>query len=467
MWPPLYPTVLALFDMLGIDVLVAARWVNVALHAGLAAVAALALTRITGQLAVALVTALGMAMSPVHLDGAIAVMSESLFGLLVLCCLLVLARHLHRPQRATLIGAAILAALAWLTRYAGFALVATGCLLLLARHGRKTVVSLREAAVFGAIAFAPMAAWLLRNYQVSGTVTGERHPSPYSFGYFVVLGLQRVGEWFLPPRMGPTAAVFLGALVIVGAAAASLPGILARVRNSAGRPPWWDAPGKTAAMVFAAFTLIYIIAITSLISLSFATGDPRRVLAPAVPSALMLGGLLLAQVGYGRQRRALIAAATVLLLTWPVRYAVGLTQYALRNGAGGVASTRWRKSETIAYLRLRAASMRQQDAIIYSNEPTAVYLLTDLRSVYWLPPHDNPYSPVPSRQALGSFVPVLQQHDPTFVALFDHALEEFTYSRALVETVLPVSIVYGANDGAVYRVKSRPPLSEAARQRSQ
>lgn len=453
MWAPLYPALLALFELVGLDALVAARWVNAGFHASVAGIAGLSLRRITGEPAIPVLVALGLVLSPVQLDQAIVVMSEPLFAFLVLCCLLVLARHLHHPHPRTLLAAAVLAMLAWLTRYAGFALVATACLLLVARRGRSFRASVGEAVVFGAVALAPMLAWLLRNYLVSATATGVRHPSPYSFAYFAELALQRVGQWFLPPRAGAITAVVLGALVIAVATAVLVPAVISGLRDIDERSPWWDAPAQSATVVFAAFTLVYIASIISLISLSFATNDPNRLLAPAVPSTLMLAGLLLARVRPARWRLASVAVGTALLLVWPARYAIGLIQYTRRNGAGGVASDRWQRSGMIAYLRQHGASLRRSRAPVYSNEPTAVYLLTNLESVFWLPPHDHPYSPVPARQALGAFARQLPQREPTYVVLFDEALEEFTYSRSLLEATVPVRAVRSQDDGVLYRVE--------------
>jgi hypothetical protein len=456
--PPFYPAVLALFEMVGVDALVAARWLNATLLAGLVLVAGFSLCEATGKTAIPTLVAFGIAVAPVLLNDAISAMSDLPFIVLAVSCLVVLVRHLRHPSTGTLLCASVLAALAFMTRYAGFALVATGCLLLVARRGRSFIASLRDAAVFGVIAWAPMVAWLARNYFSSGTLTGERVGSPYSFAYLAEVALQRIGQWFVPPRAGPIVAGILGTLVLAGAAGVLLVAAVRDARAGDTSPRWWETPTQSAAVVFAAFTLIYVVSITGLLSVSFATSDPRRIVGPALPTTLMLVGLLLARAGQIRPRWAgarLAVLATALLLIWPSRYAVGTVRFARRNGAGGIASEKWQKSGTIAQLGQHVASMRSDDALIYSNEPTAIYLLTDLRSVNWLPPHDNPYSPVPAHVALETFAQQLPKREPTYIVLFDDVLRIFTYSRALVEATLPLEIVHSARDGVIYRVRFR------------
>jgi hypothetical protein len=454
MWPPLYPALLAVFEFVGVDALVAARWINAALLAAVAVIAGFALRQLTGETTFPAVIALSIAVAPALLDTAIAAMSEPLFISLVLACLVVLARHLKYPTACTLLVAATLAALAWLTRYAGFALVATGCVLLLARRGRPFAASLSDATVFGAIASAPMIAWLTRNYLVARTTTGVRVESPYTFAYLAELAVQRIGQWFLPPRLGPVGTAVLGAAVI-GVAVGVLVMVSVRpVRVGATRPRWWEASRERAAVVFAAFILIYVSSVTLVLSLSFATDDPKRLLAPALPPTLMLLGIASTVASRRRQRPWIVVGlSAALLVVWPSRYAVGAVTYARRNGAGGIASDRWRQSDTMNHLRERDSTRQWGEAVIYSNEPTAVYLLAGMRSVYWLPPHDYPYSPVPARVALETFARELPKREPTYIVLFEDALKVFTYPRALVEATLPLELIHSARDGVIYRVR--------------
>ena len=169
-------------------------------------------------------------------------------------------------------------------------------------------------------------------------------------------------------------------------------------------------------------------------------------------NATLLAGLVLV-AGFSLRELTGRASIPALVAFGPSRYALGTVRYARRHGAGGIASEKWQKSGTIAHLERHVAAMRSEGALIYSNEPTAIYLLTDLRSVYWLPPHDNPYSPVPAHVALETFAQALPKREPTYIVLFDEVLQIFSYPRALLEGILPLDIIHSARDGVIYRVR--------------
>lgn len=453
MWPPLYPALLAVFEIIGADAMIAARWINAFLLATLAGITGFSLWRLTREPTVAVAVAFATALAPALLDYAIAVMSEPLFVLLVVSCLLVLARHLWQPNRWDLGTAALLAAGAWLTRYAGFALVGAACVLLLARRGRPISVALREATMFGTIASLPMAAWLARNYVLTGTFTGGRYGSPFSIGHLAQLALERVGQWFVPSRVGPLVAGALGGAVLAVALAVVARSGVRAVRRNDSRPPWWTNRTETAAVVFALFTVVYVASLIWILSVSFATDDPKRLLAPAVPTSLIVLGIVLAQTKHRRHGPLLVGLASALFLIWPARYALGLVRFTRQHGAGGVSSDFWQQSGIINHLKQNATAMRRDRAMIYSNEPTAIYLLTGLQPIYWLPPHDSPASPLPPRESLEAFARRLPRRDPTYVALFDAALDDYKYAQPLFEATLAVEPVHRARDGVLYRVK--------------
>lgn len=161
--PPLYPLLLGAASWLGIDSYLAQRVIGCLV--GTAAIAAVGLLgRRVGGERVALVAAGLAALYPVLIAADGAVMSESLFGLLVVLSLLAAYRLAERPSggRAALLGAAI--GLAALTRAEGLgllALVLVPAAMMGTRSTRRALAPIALGCVACAVVLAP---WTIRNW---------------------------------------------------------------------------------------------------------------------------------------------------------------------------------------------------------------------------------------------------------------------------------------------------------------
>ncbi len=120
-----------------------------------------------------------LALAPPLADEASWALSETLYILLSALALIAADRFLTAGGARSLAAAAAWTALAWQTRYMGIALPAAAGLAMLFPLGaqrRKTPARrLRDAAVVGAVAGAPMALLLLRNILSMGWITGVRN----------------------------------------------------------------------------------------------------------------------------------------------------------------------------------------------------------------------------------------------------------------------------------------------------
>src|SRR5262249_23725132 len=96
--------------------------------------------------------------------------SEPLFLFFVFTSFWGLIDSLERPSRGKIMAAALLASAAWLTRYAGVAVIGSGVLgILLLSENSETRWS--HAALYGLIAVGPMGGWLLRNIHLTHHAT--------------------------------------------------------------------------------------------------------------------------------------------------------------------------------------------------------------------------------------------------------------------------------------------------------
>ena len=241
-YPPMYPTLLALFGWLsgfdpraiagplnallfGLTVFITARWLLdlitfrwLALWGGLAAALSLPLT-----------------------DMASHAMTEPAFILFVTLALFCMDRYL-RGRRTALIWAGLFTSLAWLTRYVGVAAVITLLPFLLFQSGVRLLEKLKRTAVFGLIAGLPVGLWLIERI-------GHRlraWPPSFTLSEFLESSLSELGKWILP-ALPQGSAVALAAVMLFALAAVML---FALVR----RPSGWRA-----FCLCGGFTLVYFI----------------------------------------------------------------------------------------------------------------------------------------------------------------------------------------------------------------
>ncbi|MBI5960334.1 MAG: glycosyltransferase family 39 protein, partial [Chloroflexi bacterium] len=125
--------------------------------------------------------------------------SEPLFVLFTLLALHFLLRFISERHWSLLVAAGAVVAVACLQRYLGIALTLTGGLsILLLMRGTPWIKRFVYGFVFGVIASVPLAAWMLRNYLETNTLTGERNEpvaalrDNFSDSYFTLF------RWFFP-----------------------------------------------------------------------------------------------------------------------------------------------------------------------------------------------------------------------------------------------------------------------------
>jgi 4-amino-4-deoxy-L-arabinose transferase-like glycosyltransferase len=103
--------------------------------------------------------------------------SEPLFILLALIFLISLQVFLRDGATTKLLLMTATAAVACLTRYVGVSLIMTGVIGILLLWERPPLKKLGLAFLFGLAASLPLAVWLARNWNVSGTLLGPRSPA--------------------------------------------------------------------------------------------------------------------------------------------------------------------------------------------------------------------------------------------------------------------------------------------------
>lgn len=378
-WPPLFPLVLAAGDLLGVDTVVWSRWINAWLLAVLALAGG---TLLAGRVRYRPLAWLGVALaavSPPILFVHFNAWSEPIFVLGVLVSLMVLARYLQTSLRRYLVCSAMAAALVCLTRYNGVFLLlsAAPCIVLLGKATlRRRLV---DAGVFVTFGATPLAAWLVRNLVVVGSLTGERALSRVGLAENLDRVCRLINTCFLPEGVRRLTEQSPPATCAVAlAAGAAVVAVLAAGAAAAGRRGRHDRHAYLCdvaplAAYVAGFLALMIVSAT----LVAFDGLNNRLLcsicAPAIFALIIAADRLLDAAPSSRRYRLGRPVAVVLLVV-----VLGLTGrhvssnvVAMARCGRGYSSFGW--SQTAL-----AGDIRQLDGRleVRSNCPEAVWVLS-------------------------------------------------------------------------------------------
>lgn len=386
-FPPGFSLVLALFGPFGIDPLRSVRFVN-ALFFGLnAALLGILAWRMTPSLTAGLVLAGLFVANGEMLQVHAVAMSEPLFIFLSLLSFWMFDLYFERHHHwLWLTLCAMFVGMAYLTRYAGLALVGTYLLALLVLHTswQKRLTSM---GIFLAGVLPWILGWAIRNRLVAENATNRLFAWHPITSDNMRMGL-RVFSDFLIPVEAWRRAIFrqpgVIEVMVVIALGAVLAWVVIRAWTYLSEPsqePVGERVGKEAMGVIAftagLFILAYLVSIlASMTMFDAATKFRLRILAPVFLGLLIL--LVYLGVWLKDRNRPIVIGLTLLLLGLSV-YKQSIMVDTWYKSELGYASFKWYDSKAIAFLRALPADVR-----IYTNEPAVVYLYTG-RGNYVLP----------------------------------------------------------------------------------
>lgn len=412
-FPPGFSSILALLGLSGLDPLRGTRFINSLLFGANTFLLGFIGWHMTkSQLAgilLALLFVFNASMFRVH---AVA-MSEPLYIFFSLAAFITFTQYLApslgwRGQgegRVWLLLTALLTALAYLTRYAGLALLATFilALLILQDTWRKRLVS---SAIFIA-GFIPLVlAWSIRNKLAANNATNRMlvyHPLTeenintgiFNFAEF----LAPVEAWRRALMQIPNLVVIiLFVIIIILLIWVAYKGLKKFFQPSSGTP-------EILSFTSTLYIFGYLASIvSSMLLFDASTKFKLRINAPMYISLLIMLVFFLHWLWQKRAIywRGLAAAITIFILALSV-YGMFDSVTQLRKGGQGYASFVWFDSEAMAFLR-----NLPEGTGIYSNQPGPVYLYTN-RSGYVLPDLVDPVTGLP-REGYEEGVAALKQN---------------------------------------------------------
>ncbi|HEX8991690.1 MAG TPA: phospholipid carrier-dependent glycosyltransferase [Anaerolineales bacterium] len=390
-FPPAFPAVLAFLGLFRLDPLRGARFLNASLFGLSIFLMGILGWRMTKSLPAGIALAGLFLLNDSLLRVHAVAMSEPLFIFLSLLAFWMFDLYMERDEHwLWLLACGVLAGMAYLTRYAALALVATFLVALVVLHrswGRR----LRAVGIFLA-GFLPWAmGWAIRNEVVAGNVNNRLliwHPITASNFetalYNVSLFLVPVEAWRrelfkLPGIFDVLIVLILGGVLIWDAVK-----VRAQWRGAAGSGKARETRPIQDGIAFTNGLYVFGYLASIFASMSFFDASTKfkvRILAPVYVSLLILL-VLLGKWLWSRRREAVLVLAALVFGMSAYGQAVAIAE--LSRGGQGFASFQWYDSKTMAFLRAVPPSVH-----VFTNEPEAVYLYTG-RGVYVLPDRFDP-----------------------------------------------------------------------------
>src|SRR5690349_5179140 len=317
-FPPAFSSVLAFFGLFGADPLRAVRWVNALLFGLNAALLGILGWRMTPSLTAGVVIAALFVVSGEMFSIHAVAMSEPLFIFLSLLAFWMFDLYFERHHHwLWMIACGTFVGLAYLTRYAGLALVATFVTALLILHTtwRKRLTSI---GIFLA-SFIPWAlGWSIRNRLIAGNATNRAFAWHPLTSENIEPGLRVFSSLFIP--IEPLRRViFRQPGLTEGMIALVLGGIFVWVVVTAWRylsKPQHERTGKEAREVLSFTTGLFIFAylvsiVSSMLMFDAATKFKLRILSPVLVSLLIL--VVMFGIWLRNRRRDVVVVLTILI----------------------------------------------------------------------------------------------------------------------------------------------------------
>ena len=398
-FPPGFSAILALIGISGLDPLRGTRFLNSILFGANAFLLGIIGWRMTKSQAAGVMLALLFAVNASLFYAHASAMSEPLYIFFSLASFLTFSEYFVFSSSPTgrgqgkglLIATGILVSFAYLTRYAGLALLATFLFALILLHDTWKE-KLTSAGIFLASAAPFLLGWSIRNKIVADNATNRTliyHPLTAEN---INTGFYNFSEFFIPVESWRRILINIPNFFVVFLSSVSFV-LFVWVVNKGLKKILKPATEQPEILSFtnALYIFGYLASIVSSMLLFDASIKFKlRILSPVYVSLLIL--LVFLGFWLWQKRtilwRSFVAIAAIFILTLSI-YGTAGTVTKLHKGGQGYASFQWYDSQAMDFL-----SGLPEGTRIYTNQPGPVYLYTD-RPSYVLPDLVDPVTDLP------------------------------------------------------------------------
>ena len=372
--PPLYSILLAMIKaVLSIDPQVSAGIVNSALYGLIVYISGLLLLRYLKSFTLVVLGTVSVLISYAVVQSSFMALSEPLFIILVLIFLFYYEKYQSSHNYISFFIFSISSALACLTRYTGVVILITGVICIFVRGQNNIKNKYWHSFVFLLITALPVGMWIIRNYILSGTLVGHRGASSVNLFDNIRLFYTTVVSWLLPLNSAGIYVLFI--FVIAGV------WISAGVKNE--NTPYKEALKQIGPSLLLVLLYSGIIIISSTTTAYDKISD--RLISPIfIPLIIII--FYLADVILNHLKKyynpkmvtIMFCVAVVLIMRYPAMNTLQFIADYTEMSGWGYSSNLWRGSEIIDYLNKHTELGKEYE--LYSNEPEAVYILTNYKT---------------------------------------------------------------------------------------
>jgi len=382
------------------------------------------------------------------------VLTDPLFLTFTLLFFLAGESYLLRPRWQPFLALLLIAMLAPLLRYSGFAQVVAGGLIILYAHGRSVWKSVPLAAFFGFAALLPSALWIyLHNYLPYGTWWGTNNASGADVSINFLQSLRKIMYWFVPYRPFTRDGLFEPLIAFI-----LLLLVLVLINKSSNWRAWLRELFRPAFISILILTAVYY----SSSILNIQTNDHKALFSDRYFVIIMLPVLALLFTSFEHlllphirlNRRLVRRSALILFVLWlayPLSKEYKYLRASLLDGEAGYNqyNTRaLRESELLANVRVRL--QKEPGANLYSNIPPAVWFFT--RHLTLLPPAQD--TPRTKDEIKAAFAGWPYDHPGYYIWFEPDPFELFMPLNDLM-LFADLEMVEKLTDGAIVRVQPR------------
>ncbi len=179
-FPPLYSITLSLFEIVGRDAIISARYLNAFLFGLSIFLFGYLIKRTTKSAIFVLFGSTLFTISAIFAELYSLAMSEALFLTLTLLSFILLNEYIFRKKSFLLVISSMILGLAALTRYVGIVNIFTGIVVvLLIKRGSRLSHRIISSFILVIISITPISLWTLRNYGLTTTINNrglDYHP---------------------------------------------------------------------------------------------------------------------------------------------------------------------------------------------------------------------------------------------------------------------------------------------------
>jgi hypothetical protein len=364
--------------------------------------------------------------------------SETLFILLTLIFILYFQQYLQTHKTVSLIKAAIVAAIAFDTRYAGITLVATGCLLLLFDKNLNWKRKFTSASVFTLTGISLLSINLIRNATEQGLITGTRQkgvtPLINNIGYSGNV----LSDWI---AFRTDTHLFFEILAI-GVMILFVVFFIRNIRH-------WKAY-YTYENIAVAFFIVYVSFIVVSSTISRYEKINNRLLGPAFIAFVWISSCQLPKwqsyLPHRRLKQIFILfsmGVAFLLIGSYVAINTNNLSWMKETGIPGYSEESWTNSHIVHYLQKHHEIFETDTIEIYSNHNQVVYFLTGYNT-----------ETVPER-AYKKDVAEFTASNPCYLIWFLNDSNPNLLTLKDIRQLKHMKLLHGFRDGAIFLLEKK------------